>query len=69
MIETVDRFSLDFANFLQFQMALEHVAARHGAKSMTWEYRTMTISFYSAENRAEMKEQFDILGWKCNIPQ
>jgi hypothetical protein len=43
--------------------AAEYLFQRH--TEFDWDNRQMELEFFSESNRDEMKEQFDILGWKC----
>jgi len=45
--------------------ASEYLCARH--TEFTWNARQMEITFFSEANCEEMKRQFDVLGWKCEV--
>ncbi len=59
-------FALRFSNWIHFKNAEEYIFNRH-PMDFDWHERQMVILFLSEENRVEMKQVFDTLGWKSEI--
>jgi len=58
-------FPLRFQDRFTFEAAVSLTTNKH-PDQFDIGYSDMILTFFSESNRDEMKQQFDILGWKCN---